>query len=375
MGRRRWQRNRKLYKTKGGRPEWYFRARIEARVMRDGSPVVERIEKPFYLGFVDEMSLTEAKRRRDEILAEVVNKPQITIPSQVKLSEVLAIYKRDHLAGLRDTTRVDQECTIRTHIELILGKLRLCDIDLLAIQRWVASMNLAQSTRKKNVRLLRLIWNRAEEWGFVQRSFPRGRITYGGAEQVKGKEMPTMDQLRRLLSALEDPWRAMAEIALYCGLRISEIRGLKWGDVTAETLTVSRRKDQFDGINLTKNRRIRVFDVRPVRAVLARLPKDGEWIFPDAGTYHDCSRQLVAAREAAGITVALFGWHHLRAACNTLMRSSGADAIDRRALLGHSTDDMNAVYIHATPDDLRRRGDAMLAVQEMVMGKTQKGVQ
>jgi integrase len=375
MGRHRFQRPN-VFKTRGKRPEWFFRARIDVLNRNsDGTTKTDRKEKPYFLGYVDEIGKREAEKRRDEILQAVVNTPQISIPSQVKLSEVLEIYRKDHLSNLRDTTRVDQECTIRQHIEPTLGNLRLCDIDLLAIQRWVAGMKLAHSTRMKNLRLLRVIWNRAEEWGFVQRSFPRGRVVIGGAREVKGRELPTLDELRRLLAALDDPWRAMAEIALYCGLRISEIRGLKWSDVGPNALTVARRMDQFGGVDAPKNQKKRIMDVRPARSVLARLPRTSEWIFPGAGTYHHCSRQLVKAREVAGITVALFGWHHLRAACNTLMRSHGADAIDRRALLGHSTDEMNAVYIHATDSDLKRRGDAMLAVQEAIMGDAKKGVQ
>lgn len=374
MGRRRYQKPN-IFKTTGKRPEWYFRARVDVRISNNGAPEVVRREHTYYIGFVDEMGIQAARKRRDEILDASVNAPQVSIPSQIKLSEVLEIYKRDHLSNLRDTTRVDQECTIRQHIDPVLGKLRLCDIDLLVIQRWVSGMDLAQSTRTKNLRLLAVIWNCAEEWGFAQKRFPKTRrITIGGARDCKGREMPSLDQIRRLLAALEDPWKAMAEVALYCGLRISEIRGLKWADVGTETLTVERRMDQFGGIDIPKNGKRRVMDVRPVRDVLSRLPRTDEWVFPDAGTYHHCSRQLVKAREVAGIAVAMFGWHHLRAACNTLMRSSGADAIDRRALLGHSTDDMNAVYIHSTPEDLRRRGDAMMAVQAAIIGKT-KGVQ
>jgi integrase len=373
LGRRRYQRPG-VFRTRGGRPEWYFRARVDVRITSDGAPNTIRREQTYYLGYCDEIGKREAEKRRDEILETVVNTPQINIPSQVKLSEVLEIYKRDHLRNLRETTRVGQENVISKHIAPGLGHLRLCDIDLLAIQRWLANMDAAQRTRRKHLRVLRTVWGRAEEWGFVQRSFPRGKLVCGGTEEVKGKDLPPLDQLRRLLAALEDPWRAMAEVALYCGLRISEIRGLKWQDVSSETLTIARRMDHLGGIETPKGRKRRVLDVRPVASVLARLPHTSEWIFPECGSYVLCQRRIVEARELAGITVPLFGWHHLRAACNTLMRSSGADAIDRRATLGHSDDETNEIYVHATPEDRKRRGDLMMAVREAIMGQT-KGVQ
>jgi integrase len=372
LGRRRYQKP-SVFKTKGGRPEWFFRARVDVLVNEEGKRTKRR-EQPYYVGYVDEIGKREAEKRRDEILAESVNKPQTTIPSQVKFSDVLEIYKNDHLVNLRETTRHDQESTIKVHIAPALGASRMCDIDTLAIQRWISGMGLAESTRRQHLALLKVIWNKAEEWGFVQRSFPKSRYKFGGAKEVKGRQMPPMDQIRRLLANLDDPFRAMAEIALYCGLRISEIRGLKWEDVGPVALTVRRRVSGSGGVDVPKNGKERVFDVRPVAAVLARLPRNGEWIFGAGCSYRTCNEMIVRARKAAGITVALFGWHHLRAACNTLLRSNGADSADRQAVLGHATEAMNAVYIHGTDEDLKRRGDLMLQVQAAVMGAT-KGVQ
>lgn len=375
MGRRRGQWKRKLYKTTGGRPQWYFMARADRLDHESGRPNKKRPEKPFYLGYCDEQTLTEAKRQQQEVLREVINKPLVNIPSQVKFADVLAIYKRDHLSELRETTRADQEGAIRKHIEPAFGALRMCDIDALAVQRWISGMGLAQRTRKQLVTLMRCVWNRAEEWGFVQRSFPKARYVFGGPQNVKGREMATMDQLRRLLAALPDPFRAMAEIALYCGLRISEIRGLKWEDVGPQTLTVRRRLSQAGAVGPTKTGKVRVFDIRPLQSVFARLPKDGVYIFGRGTGYCACKEAMQEARKAAGITVARFGWHHLRAACNTLLRDRGADTADRQALLGHSTEEMNAVYIHATDEDLRRRGDLMMAVRENVAGDAKGTVQ
>jgi integrase len=141
----------------------------------------------------------------------------------VRFAEVVAVYRRDHLSELRETTQAMQESVITRHIEPTLGKLRMCDIDALAVQRWLSGMTLAHRTKKGVLALARIIWSKAEEWGYAQQRFPKGRYTLGVDRPVKRREMPTVDQLRLLLASLDDPFRAMAEVALYTGLRISEI--------------------------------------------------------------------------------------------------------------------------------------------------------
>jgi integrase len=367
LGRRRYQKP-SVFKTKGKRPEFFFRARVDVLISSGEARSTVRREQAYYVGYVDEIGKREAEKRRDEILGKVVNRPQSSIPSQVKFADVLKVYRRDHLAELRGTTQNTQSNILGKHFDKDLGGLRMCDIDVLTVQRWLSSMDLAYSTKAECLRLLKIIWARAEEWGFTQRSFPKSRYNLGVKRGVKGKQMPSMDQIRRLLAAMEDPYRAMAETALYTGLRISEIRGLKWEDFSGGALMIRRRVSQQGVVDVPKTESgIRTMDARPLAGVLARLPRNSEWVFGQA-SYSWLAAKMQAARESAEITIARFGWHHLRAACNTLMRSNGADSIDRRAVLGHSSDDVNAVYVHATPEDQKRRGDAMLAVQAAVMG-------
>ena len=350
---------------------WYFRARVDTIKSHGGQKGIERPEERYYLGYVDEMSKQEAKKRRDEVLSEVINRPQVLIPSQVKFSEVLAVYRRDHLSVLRETTRATQETAIRTHIEKGLGTLRMCDIDALAIQRWLAGMSLAYTTKQSYLALLKVIWGKAEEWGYTQQRFPRGKFALGVRRAVKGHDMPTLDQVRRLLGALDDPFRAMAEVALYSGLRISEVRGLKWEDISTSTFTVRRRIAKSGNIDVPKNTRTRVFDLRPLANVLKRLPRESEWIFNHQGcSYGSCQLRMQAARKTASITTPRFSWHHLRAIFNTLARERGGDSVDRQALMGHSDERINAVYVMQSESDISRRGDLMMAVQSAIMGGT-----
>jgi integrase len=375
MGRRRYQKPSVL-KTVGKKPSWYFRARVDTIVEVDETgKKLARPEDRYYLGYCDEMTKQEAKEKRDTLLSEVINKPQVAITSQVKFKEVLKVYLDSHLSELRETTQKAQKSTIETHITTQLGELKMCEFNVLAVQRWLSSLHVSYGTKYQHLRLLKCIWNKALEWGYTQNAFPKSKYALGVRRAVKGHEMPTMEQLQRLLAALDDPFKAMAEVALYSGLRISEIRGLKWEDIGTTSFSVKRRIAQTGDVDVPKNTRTRVIDVRPIEGVLARLPRLSEWVFNNSGcSYKMCNLKMQAARKVAGIQIALFSWHHLRAVCNTLARSVGADSVDRQAVLGHSTEDMNNVYVMQSPDDLRRRGDQMLAVQSLIMGQT-KGIQ
>jgi integrase len=384
MGRNRGQ-YPSVFKTSGKRKLWFFKARIDQIDSEEGKIKTVRPSKRFYVGFVDEIGKREAEKRRDEMLAGGINKPQVFIPSQVKFSEVLKIYRREHLSTLKETTRAVIERILVRHFDSSkerenLGNLRMCDMDVMAIQRWLSGQSVTACTKRQHFRILKGIWGKAEDWGFTQQRFPKAKkFSFGPECPKKEMKIPTMDQLRRLLAALEDPYRAMAEIALFAGLRIGEIRGLKWEDVTAETLSVRRRVSEMDTVGMPKSKRaIRTLDVRPVAHVFERLKQAGGpsgFIFfhPKFG-YSMCRYVMGQAASVAGITIARWGWHHLRGAFNTLARSSGADSVDRQALMGHATERMNAVYVMPDGGELRRRGDLMMQVQSTILGET-KGVQ
>jgi len=342
-----------------------------------------RPESRIYLGYCDEMSKQEAKTKRDEVLSEVVNKPQVLITSQIKFAEVIKVYRREALPLVRSTTRVTYESGLK-YIEK-LGDLRMCDITALALQRWVNSMDLAYTTRKQYLALARIVWGCAQEWEYTQQVWPGKKVKLGVRRDVKGKDMPTVEIIRRLLMALEDPYRAMAEVGLVTGLRISELRGLMWTDIGPTALVVSRRLSKENDLDILKNGREKVFDIRPLKPIFDRVrlslkstpilvANASDFIFADAGCYSSCQQAMKAARQKVGIKTARFNWHHLRAIFNSLVRKAGADSSDRLAMMGHSSDQQNRAYIYAEGDDLRRRGDQMLQVQALVMGEATKGV-
>jgi integrase len=51
----------------------------------------------------------------------------------------------------------------------------------------------------------------------------------------------TPEQFDELVNAIREPYARMVDVAVYSGLRISELIGLKWCDVGYDTLTVDER--------------------------------------------------------------------------------------------------------------------------------------
>ena len=100
------------------------RARVDVLVYYGQT---ERKEKPHYLGYVDKMGERDAERARNTILEQAINRPALLIQSQVKFSQVLEAYRRDHLPTLRAVTAKAYGCYVR-RIDTDFGALRLCDI-------------------------------------------------------------------------------------------------------------------------------------------------------------------------------------------------------------------------------------------------------
>src|SRR5262249_12067231 len=75
------------------------------------------------------------------------------------------------------------------------------------------------------------------------------------AKLKEGVDFPSKAEIRTLLDNVSDRWRAFFVVAIFTGLRASELRGLRWADVylSAGTVTVSQRADAWRKIGAPKS--------------------------------------------------------------------------------------------------------------------------
>ena len=178
----------------------------------------------------------------------------------------------------------------------------------------------------------------------------------------KGRDFPTPNEIGRLITAAVPDARlhALLRVAALCGLRASELRGLRWSDVDlkAEELHVRQRADRYCAIGAPKTKESRRTIPLSPETVLAlkawklACPKgELDLVFPAATgavvRHQNMLRSLAPVMRAAGVVTKdskpKYGLHALRhffaSWCINSKASGGRELPAKVAqhLLGHSS--------------------------------------
>lgn len=179
--------------------------------------------------------------------------------------------------------------------------------------------------------------------------------------------IPTKAELQAIISNAAGRWRPLILTAIFCGLRGSELRGLRWADVDFDgrKINVTQRADAFHKIGRLKSKSgYRSIPCPPLVVNALRewklvCPK-GELglVFPTGSGQVESHSNIVQrgfepVQLAAGVVdlaeeidpkgqtvmvpVAKYGLHALRHACASLWIENGMNPKRIQALMGHST--------------------------------------
>lgn len=172
-------------------------------------------------------------------------------------------------ADLERATIEDYERHLRLHIVPFIGASKLPGLSIAKVRAFEDKLReegrSAAMVKKLLVSLGSLIAD-AQERGLVARNVVRdmkGRRGSGEKRQEKrqkgrlkiGVDIPTRQEVKALLGSLSGRWRPLILTAAFCGLRASELRGLRWQDIDFEKgrIRVHQRADRFNDIGRPKS--------------------------------------------------------------------------------------------------------------------------
>jgi integrase len=309
-----WYQGRRLTE-KVGLKEDRARGRIEARR--------EALEDPAYIP--PPVKRAAAKKSR----------------GRTSFQDFADLFYKEHASKRASAKRMEQRLE---HFKRTFGRARLDAIDQYRIEKYLTQRRkkVAPPTVNSDLRLLKNLFNRAVEWGFLSAS-PAAKIRQLREDPARERYL-SQEETGRLIACAPDHLRPIIQTALLTGMRRSEILGLTWDRVNLE-----RRMIYLHRTKSGKPRWVAIGD--DLHELLEALPRHAKHdrVFTYRGKPMDSlKRSWEAAREAAGIPGVRF--HDLRHTWASRMVAAGVDLYELMDQGGWTTIAMVRRYAQFAPD-------------------------
>ena len=222
---------------------------LRGRIFKPSNPDLdqERFQKElneFIEDFTDEL---QCERNR--------KKPENKIVSDFA-KEYLSIQK----TSLSPTSYVLYERIIEQHIVPMLGRMRLRDIKTYHVQDFIMKLNymprrdgkpghIAPQTVKRYTTVLRSMLTMAYKMYYMDDDVGLSRRLTFPKERYQEVDVFTIEESKAILAATKtEPIniRLLIELALFTGMRRSEIVGLKWSDINFDKQSLSVRRSIYN---------------------------------------------------------------------------------------------------------------------------------
>jgi len=279
---------------------------------------------------------------------------------------------------------------IKNYLKPAFGKLMLRDLTPMTVDRYFAGLagsELSQESLDKIRDVLASVITRAIRHGLLVKN-PMEGLELPRAKHVTPRAKPFIypEQFEKLLRLIPEPYASAVYVAVFTGLRVSELAALKWGDIHEDSITIDERFCRGDwgapksdasnatiGVNravIERMHRLKLLTVevkagraiRKYRVVKSDGPDD--LVFQGVKDGRPIRDNLILSRylKPAGRKLGLpfVNWRCLRTSHATWLKMAGADPKDIQGQMRHSRIATTMeIYTQFVPESQRRAVDKL----------------
>ena len=224
---------RKKTVTRGGKEYTYW----EARVTTGRDPGTGKQLQRSFTG-----KTQKEVREKMQAAAVEINQGTYTAPQRMTVGQWLDVWASDYLGGVKPATMSSYKSQIKNHLKPALGAVRLSELHAHTVQRCINGLEgYTPATIRQAYKVLHNALEKAVELDYIPRN-PADKCTLPRMEQ---KEIKPFDdeQTAALLQAVKGGrLEYIVSVALFTGLRMSELLGLTWDAVDFDKGTVTINK-------------------------------------------------------------------------------------------------------------------------------------
>jgi integrase len=358
---------------------WYVLYWVDT--FSDGNSTRKRTRHKLAPGDIPER---EAKKMAAEFLRPM-NQGLVPIGSATKFEEYVEnVYQSTKLPLLAKSTRERYEGVVKNYLLPAFGSKCLRDLTPLTLQQYFSGMTgsaLSYESRDKIRDVVSSILGSAVTYGVLVKNPVEGVKLPPGKKGNRIKPYIDPAKFLALLALIPEPYATMVYVAVYTGLRASELIGLKWKNVHADSITVEERycrgewgapKSEASNATIAVNcsviERIHWLKtvtieikagsaVRRYAAVKATGPEDIVFASVAKGVPMRDNNILCRFIKPAGRKLGMgwVNWQVLRRSHATWLKLAGADVKDAQAQMRHSRVTTTLeIYQQFVPESQRR---------------------
>jgi integrase len=203
-----------------------------------------RIRKEVRLARVENTSERDARRLASEHLRPL-NQGLESIGAATNFEHYVNTYLSLQMPLLSRSTQDRYQGVLDNYLIPAFGSLCLRDLTPMTLQRYfsqMASSPLSRESKDKIRDVLASVLGSAKQYGLLVTN-PTEGIQLPKEKRGKRKAKPhiTPEQFDELVSEIPEPYATMVYVAIYTGLRVSELAALKWNDVGFDAITIDER--------------------------------------------------------------------------------------------------------------------------------------
>ncbi len=322
-----------------------------------------------------------------------INEGTMGIGAACLFSDFARIYQHDVLVTHASTTQARTSSALKNYLVPAFGELMLREMTLERLQPYFVKLQqskLSPESVDKIRDVLSAVLRTAVDYGRLQAN-PAEKIRLKRRRMVRAKPVLEVDDFFRLSAMIAEPYATMVYVAVFTGLRVSELAGLVWRNVHVDSITIDRRYSRgdwdepkshasratipVDAPVIARIERLKSLEVlvragratRRYRAVKAGGPED--LVFQSVrkgGPMRDNNvlvRHIKPAARKLGI--GWVNWQVLRRSCATWLQQAGVDVKDAQGLLRHSrASTTQDIYQQLVPASQRRAVQRLTALVE-----------
>ena len=336
-----------------------------------------------------EMPLREVEKIAAELLRPL-NQGLITMGSAVSFTEyVETVYESTVLPLMAKATQDRYRGILRNYLRPAFGGLSLRELTSLTLQKYFSGMaqsQLSHDSIDKIRDVVSSVLGSAKHYGYLVANPAEGIRLPRDRRGPGAKPYVPPEKFAALLMLIAEPYSTMLFVAVYTGLRVSELVGLRWRNVHDDSITIEQRccrgdwgapKSQASAATIAVNRAVigrlerlktAIVEVRAGRAVrkyrAVRSSSPDDLVFQSVRSGRPMRDNNILSRhlKPAGRALAMpwLNWRCLRTSHATWLKLAGADVKDAQAQMRHSRASTTLdLYQQFVPESQRRVVDRL----------------